>query len=302
MTEPHTGPLLVVRSLPRHRLLVVVYRGLLGGNRSPIPIGGSANFPRSPRGADHLSALQIQSLVLLGEIGCGENPSRKVKTEVRVRVESERIILCGISVCGCLFFERIGLHFGRTMDKGSVYFHRSSLPSPLRSYHPCPLPTMASSPRLARILQLQRISNASRKFATATPILPPASPNTPTVLKSLPEHNPLLPLLLSHDIPLRVAQACADRFDTYANQLRSETETKLAQYLAYRCKNPPARVYSFYLKSYSQALRDWAQSILNAALKSLKRNSAEIQNWDTTYPAPLWLPVRLPPLRLLQLC
>lgn len=157
---------------------------------------------------------------------------------------------------------------------------------------------MAANSRLGRILQLQRIANASRKFGPSTPTTPIAAPSTPTVLKSLPEHKSLLPLLLSHDIPSKIAQACADRFDRYANQLRSETETKLAQYLTHRCKNPPARVYSFYVNSYSQALRDWAQSILNAALKSLKRNSAEIRNWDVTYPQPLWLPVRPPCLML----
>ncbi|KAF9786861.1 hypothetical protein BJ322DRAFT_679725 [Thelephora terrestris] len=149
---------------------------------------------------------------------------------------------------------------------------------------------MATNSRLARALQLQRIANTSRKFTPTTSTTLTATPDTPIVLKSLPEHKSLLPLLLSHNIPSKAAQACADRFDKYAKQLKSEIEAKLVPYLVNRRKNQPAKVYSLFLDNYSQALREWAQSILNAALRALKRTPAEIQNFDITYPPPLWLP------------
>jgi len=157
---------------------------------------------------------------------------------------------------------------------------------------------MATNSRLVRALQFQRIANTSRKLAPTTSTASTTTPHTPTLLKSLPEHKSLLPLLLSHDIPSKVARACADRFDRSANQLRSETEAKLVPYLINRRKNQPARVYSFFLNSYSHTLHDWAQSILNAALRSLKRDPTKIQDWDVMYPPPLWLPVSVPCLIL----
>lgn len=137
---------------------------------------------------------------------------------------------------------------------------------------------------------LRRIADTSRKFGRAMSIT--SAPNIPTILKSLPEHRPLLPLLLSHGIPFRLATTCADRYDKCASELRSETETKLAPYLVNNRKNPPAVVYPLFLTNYIHALRDWAQSILNTALKCLKRSSVDLSDWDVTYPAPLWLPVR----------
>jgi len=148
---------------------------------------------------------------------------------------------------------------------------------------------MATNARVLRALQMQRIAGTSRKTKSTTS----PTPNTPSILKSLPEHRPLLPLLLLHHIPSKLAKACADRYDRYADQLRSETESKLAPYLVDHISGRPARVYSLFLDNYNQALRDWAQSILNIALRSLKRDSAELKNWDATYPPPLWLPVSL---------
>jgi hypothetical protein len=152
---------------------------------------------------------------------------------------------------------------------------------------------MAEKSRLLRVLQLQRIAETARK------INPNARPtrttsNTPTILKLLPEHKPLLPLLLSHGVPSKLASPCADKYDIHANELRSKTETKLAPYLLNPRDGQPAGIYSAFLDNYGQALRDWAQSVLNAALRSLKRESVKLQNWEATYPAPLWLPVRIP--------
>ena len=152
--------------------------------------------------------------------------------------------------------------------------------------------TGAESPRV--LATLQRIAETARKInSKSRPVH--TTLGTPVILKSLPEHKPLLPLLLSYDIPSRLAKACADRYDQYASKLRSEAETKFAPHLLKRPRHA-AGVYSFFLGSYSQALRRWAQSILNAALKSLKRNSVELGNFDVTHPKPLWLPVRLPVL------
>lgn len=152
---------------------------------------------------------------------------------------------------------------------------------------------MAANPRFFRALQLQRIASTSRKFSVTAPTTPTPLLVTPTILKSLPEHTPLLPILLSHHVPSKLAKACADRYDRYADKLRLDTETKLAPYLLDQNEGQPARVYTVFLSNYSRALRDWAQSILNAALRSLKRDSAELRNWEATYPPPLWLPVCL---------
>ena len=132
---------------------------------------------------------------------------------------------------------------------------------------------------------LQRISDTARKINTRT--RPP--PKAPSILKSLPDHKPLLPLLLSHGIPSKLAEACADKYDKYANQLRIEAETRLAPHLS-DCQ--PGRVYTLFLKEYSQTLRDWAQIVLNSALKNLKRDSQELGSWSVTYSPILWLPVR----------
>lgn len=157
----------------------------------------------------------------------------------------------------------------------------------------------------SRIRALQRIVDTSRKFGlTCTNTTPRATqtasptPNTPTVLESLPEHKPLLPILLSHNIPSKLAKACADRYDSYAKQLRSAAETKFAPYLLNRRSHAPS-VYYFFLESYNQTLRRWAQSVLTAALKRLKRDSVDLQNLDVTYPNPLWFPVRLLILKFL---
>lgn len=147
---------------------------------------------------------------------------------------------------------------------------------------------MAENSRLLRTLRL--ISETSRKFKNTTPTTH-LSPAAPTIPRSLPKHKPLLPLLLSHGIPSKLAKACADRYDRYANQLRSDTEIKLAPYLVHRRKNPPARVYPVFLENYNQALRNCAQSILNATLKHLERGSADIRDWDVTHLPPFWLPV-----------
>ena len=153
-----------------------------------------------------------------------------------------------------------------------------------------PLTIMAERSRLLRALQLQRIAETARKI---NPNFRPTHTTsiTPTILKSLPEHKPLLPLLLSHDVPPKLARVCADKYDTHANELRSKTETKLAPYLLKLSGGQPTGIYSVFLENYSQALRDWAQSVLNAALRNLKRESVQLRNWEATYPAPLWLPV-----------
>lgn len=181
--------------------------------------------------------------------------------------------------------EHIDLHFGRTMGDGIVY--PRSLACLLTSSSS--ITVMAESPRI--LSTLQRIAETARRInLNSRPAC--TKPSAPTILKSLPEHKPLLPLLLSYGIPSKLAQTCADRYDKYANQLRSEAEIKFAPYLLKR-QSHAAGVYSLFLDSYSQALRRWAQSILNAALKSLKRSSVELGNLDVTHPKPLWLPVRL---------
>lgn len=160
--------------------------------------------------------------------------------------------------------------------------------------HPASTTIMATNSRLSRALQLQRIASTSRRL-NPTPKPKATSrtkPNTPTILESLPKHKPLLPLLLSHGIPNKLAKACADKFDIYADTLRSETETRLVPHLLDYSTGPPARVYSLFLHNYSKSLLDSAQTTLNAALKSLKRSSAELRGWDVTYPPPLRLPVR----------
>ena len=151
---------------------------------------------------------------------------------------------------------------------------------------------MAESPRI--LSTLKRIAETARKMNSKPRPIHPTF-NSPVKLKLLPEHKPLLPLLLSYGIPSKLAQACADRYDKCASKLRSEAETKFAPYL-HECTSHSAGVYSSFLHSYTRALRRWAQSILNAALKSLKRTSVELGNLDVTYQKPLWLPVRIPVL------
>lgn len=151
---------------------------------------------------------------------------------------------------------------------------------------------MADHLRIIRALQ--RISDTSRKF-TSTTSTGRATPDIPTILKSLPEHKPLLPLLLSHGIPTKLANACADRYDRYASQLRLETEAKLAPYLVNLRRSSPRKVYSAFLHNYGKELRNWAQTVLNTTLNKLNRDSVELRNWDATYPAPLWLPVSVVP-------
>lgn len=156
---------------------------------------------------------------------------------------------------------------------------------------------MAEKSKLLRALQ--RIAATARKIepnSRPTPAIRPA----PSVLVSLPEHKSLLPLLLSHDVPPRLAKACADRYDEYAGQLRLEAESELAPYLANRRKNQPAKVYTIFLNNYNQTLHRWSQSVLNTALKSLKRGSVELLDWEVTHPAPLWLPVGLSHMRIMN--
>lgn len=152
----------------------------------------------------------------------------------------------------------------------------------------------------SRIRTLQRIADTSRKFSlTCTKLSPrttqtvPPTSNTPRIVESFPEHKPLLPLLLSHDIPPKLANACADKYESYAKRLRSAAENKFAPYLL-NWRSHTAGVYAFFLESYSQMLRRWAQAILNAALKRLERGSVDILDLDVTYPNPLWLPVCCP--------
>lgn len=141
-----------------------------------------------------------------------------------------------------------------------------------------------------RLRTLQLISETARKINSANRSFH-ATSSTPTILRSLPEHKPLLPILLAHDIPPKLAEACADRYDLYASELRSRTETKLAPYLVDRSRGQPASIYSVFLKNYDKALRDWSQTVLNTVLKSLKRDFVQLRNWEVTYPSPLWLPV-----------
>ena len=148
---------------------------------------------------------------------------------------------------------------------------------------------MTENLRLLRTLQ--RISDTARKINATTH---PATKSS-SILRSLPEHKPLLPILLSHGIPLKLAQACAGQYDDYANRLRLETETRLAPHLAERNDSQVGRVYSFFLKEYSQTLRNWAQLVLDSALKNLKRDSQKLGTWDATYSPILWLPAS-PPL------
>ena len=168
------------------------------------------------------------------------------------------------------------------------FLRRRQPPQPL---HSPSITAMVTNPRLLRALQLQRIANTSRKFSSTASAIPTTTPITPVILKSLPEHRPLLSVLLSHNVPSKLAKACADRYDRYADQLRSDTEIKLAPYLLDYDDGQHARIYTVFLNNYSRALWEWAQSILDAALRSLKRDSAELRDWDVTYPPPLWLPV-----------
>lgn len=181
---------------------------------------------------------------------------------------------------------------GRFTRCRQLHFLHSLLPA----FTP-PRSAMAENLRLLRTLQL--ISETARKINPATrPIN--STPKTPTILRSLPKHRSLLPLLLAHDVPPRLAEACAERYDKHASELRSRTETKLAPYLANRDGGQPASIYSVFLKSYSKALRDWSQTVLNAALKNLKRDFVQLHNWEVTYPPPLWLPVGTYCLELLH--
>lgn len=148
---------------------------------------------------------------------------------------------------------------------------------------------MAENTKFLRALQ--RIVDTARRM-DPNPRPSPTIQTTPSVLTCLPKHKPLLPLLLSHDIPPKLARLCADKYDGYASQLRSEAEIKLAPYLN-RSGSQLSAIYSIFLKDYSRALQCWSQSVLDTVLNSLKRESAELRNLDVTYPAPLWLPVRL---------
>ena len=159
--------------------------------------------------------------------------------------------------------------------------------------HSVPLSSTLVMAQTSRFLRaLQRIADTARRInPNPRPTL--TIQTTPNVLTSLPEHKPLLPLLLSYDIPCKLAKTCAERYDGYASQLKSETESRLSPYLVIQRESHLAQVYSLFLNNYNQTLQRWSQSILNTALKSLKRDSVELRNWEVTYPAPLWLPVRL---------
>ena len=156
---------------------------------------------------------------------------------------------------------------------------------------------MAENSRFLRALQ--RIADTTRRI-NPNPRSKPTIQVAPSVLTSLPKHKPLLPLLLSHNIPPKLAKACSDRYDGYASQLKSETESKLAPYLANQKESHPAQVYFLFLNRYTQVLRCWSQSVLNTALVSLKRNSVKLRNLEVTYLAPLWLPVCLPCIGTLE--
>ena len=161
------------------------------------------------------------------------------------------------------------------------------------------IPAMAGQTTLLRALQ--RIVDAARKIKPG-PRPTSTVRDTPIVFTSLPEHKPLLPLLLSNNIPAKLAKACSDRYDGYASKLKLETESKLTPYLAYRNESHPAKVYSLFLDHYNKTLRLWSQSILNTALTSLKRDSVELSNLEVTHLSPLWLPVRLPFGIIPELC
>lgn len=170
---------------------------------------------------------------------------------------------------------------------------------PLFPHTYTPSSTLVMAERSRFLRALQRIADTARRI-DSTPRSTLTIQATPNVLTSLPEHKPLLPLLLSHDIPPKLAKACADRYDGYAVQLRSEAESKLMPYLVNGSESQPAMIYSIFLKDYNRTLQRWSQSILNAALKSFKRDSVELRNLEVTYPAPLWLPVRLPRMSVLE--
>lgn len=161
------------------------------------------------------------------------------------------------------------------------------------------IPAMAEKSTLLRALQ--RFVDAARKIKPS-PRPTSAFSDTPIFLTSLPEHKPLLPLLLSNNIPPKLAKACSDRYDGYANKLKLETESKLTPYLAYRNESHPAQVYSHFLNHYNKTLQLWSQSILNTALTSLKRDSVELRNLEVAHISPLWLPVRLPFGIIPELC
>jgi hypothetical protein len=158
---------------------------------------------------------------------------------------------------------------------------------------------MAENSRFTRALQ--RIADSARRI-NPNPRRTPAFQDTPSVLTSLPEHKSLLPLLLSFDIPSKLAKACSDRYDGYVSRLKTETESKLAPYLSNRKKSHPAQAYSLFLNNYNKTLQLWSHSILNAALASLKRDTVELRNLEVTYPAPLWLPVCLPCISISAPC
>ena len=148
---------------------------------------------------------------------------------------------------------------------------------------------------------LQRFAQAARKI-NPNPRQTLTIQDTPSILVSLPEHKPLLPLLLSHNIPSKLAKAFSDKYDGYVNQLKSKTESRLVPYLAYREKCHPFQAYSLFCNHYTQTLQRWSQSILNTALMSLKRDSVELENLEVTYPTPLWLPVRLSCISISDSC
>ncbi|KAF9654223.1 hypothetical protein BDM02DRAFT_3106516 [Thelephora ganbajun] len=154
---------------------------------------------------------------------------------------------------------------------------------------------MATNSRNLHALQI--IAHTSRKIRpkTRTVSTSRTTSSVPTVLEALPEHKPLLPLLLSHDVPSTIAKACADRYDRCASKLKSVTEAILVPRLTDHNKNQPAGIYSLFLNNYKQALWDWAQSILDAILKSLKRAPAKLRDWDIIYPPPLWFPFQRDP-------
>lgn len=182
------------------------------------------------------------------------------------------------------------------MDDGTVTPDREPLIDISHVYALLHL-VMAENARFLRALR--RIADTARRI-DPTPRPTPTIQATPSILTSLPEHKPLLPLLLSHDIPPKLAGACADRYDGYASQLRAEAESKLTPYLVNGSESQPATIYSIFLKEYRRTLQRWSQSILNTALKGFKRDSVELRNLEVTYPVPLWLPVRLPRMNVLE--
>ena len=179
--------------------------------------------------------------------------------------------------------------FGEQWTTGLLPDRQATLPQAHALHFILSRPVMAENLRFLRALQ--RIADTTRRV-NQNPRPRPTIQVTPSILRSLPEHRPLLPLLLSHNIPSEHARICSERYAEYASKLRSEMEAKLVSYLTDRKERRPARVYSLFLNNYSQALQLWSQSILNTALKNLKRDSVELQNLEVTYPAPLWLSVR----------